>query len=58
MLFRSFQQLDTLMNENDLVFETYGKIREIDFYQGSVDGQMIFPNLELIQHLDADIEIR
>ena len=30
---------------------------EKSIFTKSVDGQMIFPNLELIQHLDADIEI-
>jgi hypothetical protein len=50
----SLKQLEAhLEDPNGIAFQTYGKLRETDFYQGSIGGQLIFANLELSEELPS-----
>lgn len=53
---RNLKEFDDLLNMNDYVIKTYGMIRNKNFYQGSVDGQIVFAHPELIPNLSEDFE--
>jgi hypothetical protein len=53
----NISELDDLLNNNDLVYKTYGQMRGKPFYNGSVNGQLIFSNPNLIEALDYDFEL-
>lgn len=46
-----------LDDEESFGFLSYGRIRGTKFYQGSVNGQLIFSNLELVAELTEEFEI-
>lgn len=53
----NIEELDELLNNNQLVYETYGKIRGKSFFNGSIHGQMVFSHPELIPELGPNFEI-
>lgn len=54
---RNYNELCALMENNNDVTEKYGKIRGENFFQGSVDGNMIFANPFLISALEDNFEM-
>lgn len=54
---RNLKEFDDLLNYNDYVIETYVKMRGKNFYQGSIDGQIIFAHPDLIPNLSEGFEI-
>lgn len=53
----NFAELDFMMDNNKLVYETYGVIRGKAFFNGSVNGQMIFSHPKLIPALEEGFEL-
>jgi hypothetical protein len=54
----SLEQLTTLLEDNNnVVARKFGMVRQTQFYQGTVDGCLIFANLELIAALPAEFGI-
>jgi hypothetical protein len=48
----SLADLEKLLEDDDGdVYKTFGQIRDSRFYQGSIDGQLVFANLDLIAEL-------
>jgi MULE transposase domain len=54
---RDLSEMVDLLETNEGVFESFGKLRDSLFYQGTVNGQLVFANLELVSALGANIEI-
>lgn len=54
----SFETMINLLENDDLVFENFGKLRESNFYQGTINDEiMVFANMELIGELGESIQI-
>lgn len=48
-----FDTFEALLEDDEVVFETYGKIRQTEFYRGAVGNRaLIFGNVELIAFLE------
>lgn len=56
-LCRSLDELIDLLENNDEVIESYGLLRGMSFYQGAVNNQLIFANLELVGALESSFDI-
>jgi len=54
---RNYSEFEILMESNKYVFEIFGQIRGNNFYQGSVNKQMVFALPELISSLEQGFEI-
>lgn len=55
---RSMVDLEKILeDDNTIGYSMYGRIRQSRFYQGSVDGQLVFANLELLGELPANFDI-
>lgn len=46
-----------LEDDNSIVHKIFGKIRDTEFYQGAVNGNIIFANMELIEQLPENVEL-
>ncbi|XP_070503123.1 uncharacterized protein [Chironomus tepperi] len=53
----NINELDNLLNNNKFVYETYGVIRGKPYFNGSIDGQFIFSNGDMIADLDEHFEL-
>jgi hypothetical protein len=54
----SLAELTILLEARDSsVFHEYGRLRDIDFYRGTIGGCLVFANMEIVSHLDANFEI-
>lgn len=55
---RSMQEMEAILeDESSLGFLDYGRLRNTRFYQGSIDGNLVFANLELIAEIGEDFEM-
>jgi MULE transposase domain len=54
---RSLAEMVDLLEENDDVYASFGTLRGAPFYQGTVNGQLVFANLELVRALGENINI-
>lgn len=55
---RSLVQLEELLEDDEgIVFKSFGFLRQTRFYQASVEGNLVFANLELIRELPERLEI-
>jgi hypothetical protein len=54
---KSLSEMAALLGEKKEVYATFGSLRGSQFYQGIVDCQMVFANLELVSVLEKNINI-
>lgn len=54
----NLQELESLLeDQNGIVYANYGCLREKPFYQGAINGQLVFANLHLISELSNNFDL-
>lgn len=53
---KSLKEMINLLEYNEKISELFGTIRNDDFYQGSVDNNLVFANRELISQLGSRVQ--
>ncbi len=51
------EMITLLEDERSEIYLTYGRLRETNFYQGAVEGHLVFANLELVGSLPEQFDI-
>lgn len=49
--------IDLLEDEESSVFKSFGMLRDLPFYQGSVSGHLVFANLIMVSHIPNECEL-